>query len=95
MSRPSDILLLQNVIYGELIPPFIVYFSDITDSITRHESGFDWNDDIPFVPSPMAQISGGMTDNTPIDVVSWTVQGAQPKDLLAPWKLCGVLLSRI
>lgn len=95
MPRKSDLLLLQDITYGELIKPSYASFNDITSSLTSHDVGFDWVDDILFVPPPILSISGPITDNSPIDVVSWAVQGTQPKDLLAPWKLCGVLLSRI
>ena len=96
MSRKSDLLLLQNVIYGSLFTPAVVHYEFITESLTKdYGPAYSWYDDLLGFDDSPPSIYGTITDNTPIDVVSWSAQGVAHINNLAPWQLCGIVLSRL
>lgn len=56
---------------------------------------FFWQADIPYVELYPADIFGTMTDYSPIDVVSWAGAGVAPENLLASWRQCLLMLTRL
>lgn len=92
----SDLLLLHGTIYGVIYQSDPVAFSGTTNSVEQHNyPGFDWDADVPFIADSPPMLAGPMTDNGPVEVVSWTVAGAAPYDLLTPWRRCGLILTRL
>lgn len=93
----KSLLLTHGTIYGAVaVGPVVVQAADVTDSIERHNyPGFDWDADTPYLEAfPTSQL-GTVTDNAPVDVISWAAGGNQPYDTMAPWRGCLVLLERM
>jgi len=89
----DSLLLIQNIVYGNY-PPIIGYqqYSYPTtalQSLAPPEVTFEPEDYI------VSLESGTMTDNAPISVVTWNVNGVNPIDLLSPWKDCLTLFTRM
>lgn len=97
LDLKRGLLLIHGTTYGQERQAFpVVQFSDLSDSIGRHNYvGFDWDIDVPYVASFSTLGTGMVTDNTPIDVVHWGVNGIEPYDILSPWRGCMGLLVRL
>jgi hypothetical protein len=92
----QSLLLTHGTVYGHAMPAVPVGFTGMSASIERHNvAGFNWDADVPYLATYTANPLGTMTDNSPIDIISWTVTGSPAVDLLAPWRQCAVLLTRL
>lgn len=73
-----------------------VLFADITDSIEQYNTvGFDWDEDIPFVSTPVVMGGGLITSFGSGSVVSWNLSGQAPINHAIAWRRCGMLLTRM
>lgn len=81
---------------GVLAPQAVfVDYPHKTVNIDRWGTPVFWLTDIPYANVPPAYPAGMMTDQSPIDVVSWTGSGMVHADLLISWGRCLLMLMRL
>lgn len=91
-----DLLLTHGTIYGVINESLeAVQFDGINISIENSWSARTKPFYAPYASIAETAVSGTMTNNVPIEVVSWGVTGAAPANNLWPWQSCVTLLTRM
>ena len=73
-----------------------VSFADITNSIEQYNTtGFDWDEDVPFVSAPVVLGSGAITSVGSGSVVSWSLSWQATINHSIDRRSCGMLLTRM
>lgn len=92
----NDLLLTHGTVYG-VMPPAIPWigFIGLSATVTAAVAPQPESVDYPYAVAPLNCLSGTLTDNSPIDVISWTGVGkCASEGHLAWWEQCMTLFMR-
>lgn len=92
----NDLLLTHGTIYGTL-PPAVPWaiFADMPTTVAAAVAPQPESADYPYAVAPPGYLSGTLTDNSPIDVISWTGAGKFASEgHLSWWEQCMTLFMR-
>lgn len=91
----SDLLLLHGTIYGHLGASLPwADFSAKSASLDKMADQTEWRSGLFPTELAAGALDGAMTDNAPIDVVSWSASGSIGETGLELWRQCMTVLMR-
>lgn len=92
----QSLLLTHGTIYGTVGGPVgpWVDFASLSASFNKQAGVSAWMDALFYKGDPEVDLTGALTDNLPIDVVSWQNTGRLDHTGLEWWQQCMTLFMR-
>lgn len=91
-----SLLLTHGTVYGQIDP---LGWFDLRPKSTNidqwDDPGYDWKQGLFDLRTMAATATGAMTENAPVDLVSWSVAGSLEVSPMVQWRGCLKLLRHV